>query len=641
MEIRGDQIAAPTRFDPVTSALLLLIAALLLQLLARNASALSCAALALSAVLVSFPLALQRVYRHLLIRRFLLSATMTEESAIRHWLHRGRWTALRMTLTSLALAAVLLILLAQLPQSGQRLYLYTGVLLLDAVCIAGLFHGFRHSRWATQFQHERRDDILLAGPLLWGNSLLLMLALLGLDFFLGGAADTRGLDWQTIVIQHFSAAREAAACPLWGLASGLLAALDGLGWHAAESLIPQLPSGLERGLAWVLFLLREGGFAWLYSLFLIGVLRIHRSLTSGRIFSTQSSDFMRGFVLMLLFLVGLRLYVAQLSSASLPSFPVAVAVEVEQQKQKQKPDPCAFDPELRASLREGIEERIDADLRRLRTDALVQADTQIEERIDALFNGIESGLDDYLDWFYSVGGEYQRLAAAVTGDATTSLAQRLEQHLFASVDMEAELKALEDALAEQASAAFAALVPELNGYFADHPCAAGDFDLAPLEGFDHDGLRASAAAASGLAAGVGAKLLAKKATTSLMGKLMAKEGFKTSAKLVGKMLAKKGTSAAAGALGGAAVCAPAGPVALVCGALTGLFTWVAADQLFVKIDEVLNREELKLEMLDAIRRQRAELTLQLKQRQWARVEALSEAVRGGVERVFVPYSDGL
>ena len=165
---------------------------------------------------------------------------------------------------------------------------------------------------------------------------------------------------------------------------------------------------------------------------------------------------------------------------------------------------------------------------------------------------------------------------------------------------------------------------------------------APLTELDRDALRASAAATGGVGTGiVVSKALAKKTAATVAGKLAAKKSFQTGAALASKTLAKKGASSLLSAGIGTALCAPSGPVAILCGVTAGLVTWLSVDKALVELDEALNREDMRADLLEVLAEQKTALGEQLKQKHYAAVDAMAARVNDAVQRTFVPYDDGV
>ena len=92
---------------------------------------------------------------------------------------------------------------------------------------------------------------------------------------------------------------------------------------------------------------------------------------------------------------------------------------------------------------------------------------------------------------------------------------------------------------------------------------------------------------------------------------------------------------------GTAICAPTGPVAILCGVTAGLVTWFSVDKALVELDEAMNREEMRADIMAVLDEQRQILTGQLIDRHVVRIDRMAEHVDRTVERLFIPASDGL
>ena len=114
------------------------------------------------------------------------------------------------------------------------------------------------------------------------------------------------------------------------------------------------------------------------------------------------------------------------------------------------------------------------------------------------------------------------------------------------------------------------------------------------------GAKVAAASGAKVAAASGAKVAAAsgaKAAAVSGAKVAAMSGAKVAAKGAVKVGAKAGAEVGALATGAsaAALCAPLGPVAALCGITAGVVTWFAVDKAIVEIDELINREEFVAE----------------------------------------------
>ena len=92
---------------------------------------------------------------------------------------------------------------------------------------------------------------------------------------------------------------------------------------------------------------------------------------------------------------------------------------------------------------------------------------------------------------------------------------------------------------------------------------------------------------------------------------------------------------------GVTLCAPAGPLAILCGVTAGLATWLAVDKALIELDESIYREEMRADILEVLAEQRALLGEQLKQKHYMHVDRLAGQMNDALQKTFIPYSDGM
>jgi hypothetical protein len=90
-----------------------------------------------------------------------------------------------------------------------------------------------------------------------------------------------------------------------------------------------------------------------------------------------------------------------------------------------------------------------------------------------------------------------------------------------------------------------------------------------------------------------------------------------------------------------AFCAPGGPLAIACGFGVGIASWLGADYLLIKGDELLNREEHRRELLQALAELERDLANGLVGAQGQLVHQLASDARSVADGIFVPARDGV
>jgi len=604
----------------------MLFVLLLLMFGAHYASELPCWGVFLMLALASWPIWWQRVEYFLFRRQLVLEGAMQPGSRIRKVFWKGSLMRTVQVLAALLFATLLLAFLS-------RLGVYHWLMLAIDVPVIVMVHELANRRLASTVRGEYRGIVARRWPVLFVNGLLLTLAFMLTDFYLAGVIDTRSFSWQELARISFFGSVDVSACLLWGVVSGAVATLEMLAWHGSQIIIPGLPDLNMQYIAWGAFLLRAATVAWLYTVLLLGVTSLLERRAAGRPAGTAGNTVSLVFLTTILFLAVI-FYAASLGLARVLE---DMQAPVETLEPAASGD-CRPDPVARAQLIAQLDDEIAA----TRAESIDLVSSQAGESINALFADVGQGVDSYLDWYFTVLGEYQRLAAVFSADVAVTMREQLYIHLFADSDFDRRLGELDDELADMATDRFVALTPQLSDSITRADCMPDDLVSLPSATLGHDSLRASVAAGSGVGVGlVTSKLLASKTTSAVVAKVAAKKSFQTGAAVVSKTLAKKGSSTLLSTGVGTAICAPTGPVAILCGVTAGLVTWFSVDKALVELDEAMNREEMRADIMAVLDEQRQILTGQLVDRHIIRIDRMAEHVDQTIDRIFIPASDGL
>lgn len=277
---------------------------------------------------------------------------------------------------------------------------------------------------------------------------------------------------------------------------------------------------------------------------------------------------------------------------------------------------------------------------------------EIDAQLDRMFSKARQQLPGFADWYYSLQGEYSRMAMAALSAVNLAepgyVAARATEMLFPSESWTADLGELErraDArLRQRESQDRAAWFTEVTRRLSAHrvPLALPGSRAAAELPIELDGLVAQMVAReqatletrmslSTLAAGgaaVGPALwrgVAARRSAAAAGRAAAE-------RLAVRGAARVGTAAA----GGAAVCSPGGPAALGCALLAGTAAWLGTDWVLLSIDEHLHRDDL----LEALEAGLAELRDGMREELLATYDALIDghydSVQDDIQRSFVP-----
>ncbi|WQS44749.1 hypothetical protein KVC65_01790 [Helicobacter pylori] len=217
--------------------------------------------------------------------------------------------------------------------------------------------------------------------------------------------------------------------------------------------------------------------------------------------------------------------------------------------------------------------------------------SKVDTQMDNLFDPIENNVDKFLDWHYSLKGNYSEFALFVAKKIGLStedaLFNKLQEKLLGA-DYKQRLKTMTDNISD----AFISLLRQHKKdteKIATQGVAGISQVAESLKNIDDRierdlNLKMGFAAAIWATASVHASALMKRLTP----KLVAKIGAKLGAEVGGKFLAKIGT-----ALSGSWTCGPFAPACAI-----GI--WFGSDAVINFIDEWLHRDDFKKEILNNI-----------------------------------------
>lgn len=612
----------PAGWQPVRFLLALVLAAAGLFGAAWLVPELSCTGLGVTALLLSLPIWVAQRERVLFTRRLLLEGAASEQSLVRRLFWSGRFTAALLFLLTPFVSFLVLVLAAQL-QRGHWWGL--GTALLGFALLAPLLHRV----FARELKPEHAAVLMRRWPLRLTLFGLIVLFLLAVEFAVTGGPDLRALQWQEVVTAEFERGRSGFSCELAGLIAGAAKALEGLRWYWAQTVIPGQPDHGVKLMAWLLILLPSGLLGVVFTDFVCGLLVLTERRGIARLWWHERA-FSFGFFAVILLAAALTIYAKSRIAAIDPALFQGPVVRLGEAL-----DPCrhAATSVFQADVDEALAQA------RARIDAEHQA--QIDEGVARLFAGTEGRVDAYLDWYFSLLGEYTRLAMAASGEFPELMQRRLEEIVFMDTGMAAEIAALRVSVLAKTLEAYTAVASEtqheLARAVAADACLRGSLQVASLFNLEPDLYRTASAAGAGVASGV----LAKKVISATVAKVAGKQSFKLAASAAAKAAAKKGGSALVAAGAAAAVCAPSGPVALLCGATTGTLVWLGTDKLLLEVDESLHRAQMKADILAALDEARAELSTQLQAEQLELSRQLAATLQRTVDGQFIPRRDGL
>jgi hypothetical protein len=251
---------------------------------------------------------------------------------------------------------------------------------------------------------------------------------------------------------------------------------------------------------------------------------------------------------------------------------------------------------------------------------------KFQSKAEDAFAKMESNVDAFLDWYYQLSAEYLRVTKLLSGDIENYLAEKLAENLgdgkpFKDFDI-----AVTKAFAQRDSASMEhqetirrilernqAEVPDGTHVRVVQKLSLVDLGSLPPA---PELVKLETRLGVGGAAGVVTSLVVQK----IVGKVAGKGIFKLAVASAGKLLTGKAVGAAGGAASGAAAGAAIGSVipgigtvvgAAVGGVVGGILVGLAVDKGLLMLEEAVNRENFKQEIISVIRETKEEFMASL------------------------------
>ena len=435
-------------------------------------------------------------------------------------------------------------------------------------------------------------------------------ALVWLQFYIADVPDTRHLDLSVVLQAGYQRqAAQAALAPV-GVLLGINAALSEGMWHLmqlasdSEALLTPVKLGV-----WLVFLLVNAlklGAIWVL---LLGVVTLVAGLQGGPASSLGTTAFSRYFsIAMIVLLLGyLVLTQVNIGTYLTPALTPARVTVAPPPVLVGPADPCAnVSAGQRQQQREALAEQAQRALSGQQQAMLDRINREIDVRVGQAFAPAEAGVERFLDWNFSLRGQYTQLAfmgrtAVAESTFADYIGSQIDRYVGSTVapglnDIATPLASRFNAEVRQVYQLQDALMSQL---LASADCltlpqptlALGDYMNKSLVG-----------------AGSGAGILAARASMRMGSRVVSRTATKRVvsggfARLTGRLA----STAAAGSTG--ALC---GPLVFICAPALAAATWVGTDLLINEVDESLNREQMKADMMAVLAEDQAAVRAQLK-----------------------------
>lgn len=252
--------------------------------------------------------------------------------------------------------------------------------------------------------------------------------------------------------------------------------------------------------------------------------------------------------------------------------------------------------------------------------AMRVAALEIDRNLADVYKPVYDAIPEYVDFHYSVWGEYVELGSALAGRMGTDLQERLfrgfeERLTSAGTDLDRQYReSYVTALDEEVRATIDednpdTVLGEATQHVLDDAVARASVSY-PIAG------------AASIAGSGGLKALTAGLTTKVLTKIATKAGTKGTL---------KGGGALIGAGGAAAMCALGGPLAIACGVAGGIVAWLLVDAVFVNLDEFFNQDEFEAHLRELVDQHKSEMKNSLEEALRDKARLLDEAAAEIVE----------
>lgn len=307
-------------------------------------------------------------------------------------------------------------------------------------------------------------------------------------------------------------------------------------------------------------------------------------------------------VILCLLLVGLPHLNETDRANELPTAPLAHSTVLDTWRSPAS-DPCA---EIRLRQRREVSQRAAREADALHSELDVQLLVLVDQRVDAAFASAERAVDRFLDWNFSIEGQYAQLAYLAASAASSNtfegyIASQVDAHVHSVLDpmLGQANEVVNGELAQAIEAAFHAQDALAMRLVKGASCLEVPESTVRFEDYMNKSL---------VGAGVGTGIISTRVADRMGARMVSQVAAKRAiATVAAKGATRTATTAKSGLTGLAC-----GPYAVVCVPLFAGVAWFGTDVVINTIDESLHRDEMREEMLGVIEGEKKVLKEQLR-----------------------------
>jgi len=307
-------------------------------------------------------------------------------------------------------------------------------------------------------------------------------------------------------------------------------------------------------------------------------------------------------------------------------------------------DPCK-NTAIQASSRSAAGVAIDGQIDQEKSSYIKSIDEKIDTQVNVAFTKAITGVNAYLDWYFTITGEWERLGGLLTGDVGKLMQDKMHETIINNSGFEVALLDARGGISkvaqESLSRASQQVLIVVKTQWEIQPCSTEQKINVVLPELSRDVQRLLLTSSTAVTAGVivgksiGAAVttkLAASATSKLAAKLLAKAAAKTAIKTAGGL-----TAGAVGAMSGLTC----GPLAWICSPALAAVGFIGIDALFVEGDEIINRDTMRNDMTVSLVNEREKVKLLMKEQYHRMGNTYFSQLAVKVHTPFVPIQDGM
>ena len=439
------------------------------------------------------------------------------------------------------------------------------------------------------------------------------LMLVGLQFYVADVPDTRHLDLLSVLQSGYQQQVGQAALAPVGALLGVNAAMNDGMWHLMQiasdnnALLTPVKLGV-----WLVFLLVNAvklGAIWVILLGLTTLVAGRQMAGSVALDSPAlgASPFSRYFSITMIVLLLFYLAMTQLNIGSYFA-PNAMPDSAANAPIATGPlNPCVnVSAGQQQHQRQALANRAQQALTAQQQVMLTQVNSEIDRRVAQAFAPAAAGVEEFLDWNFSLRGQYTQLAfmgrSAVTETTFTDYIGGQIDSFVGSVVAEG-IADVDESLTQNFNDRIQQVAQAQDALMAQLLASADCITLPPPTLALEEHLSKSM-----VGAGSGAGILAARASMRMGSRVISRSATKRV--ISGGFARLSGRVASSAAAGGAgALC---GPLVILCAPALAAATWIGTDLLINEVDESLNREQMRADMMAVLASDEAAMKTALK-----------------------------